>query len=501
MQYTVVPTEISSDEVEENGYSFSSSQYKRVVIPNPNCILVRDFLSRDLVRSDLGTEVGSVNYLDWSPKFFLKTKALQDHSFLPDIGTESLTTINPKAFINHDLKAGDLIISKDSNIGEIVILDKDQPDWMLCGALYKLPVAKWKYYLLAFIKHQCFREQLDILVPYSSTIRHAKKNFLKCRVPLPNQNQDNVIRFVEVLTQAIINKEKEIKRKHELIHETIRTELENNQKPKKFVYEYPTLEEVKGNGRMDAKLYTHYFKENDYLIKNYKFGFQSIHDLEFEFSRGQNLQVSNIGKSIYTDNYYENFYALMLPKHLSRYGTVDEAQYLGSGKKLKTLKKGDLIFGAEGFEKGRSIVILDDKIKTITNIHGITIHHREGNLLLSLFVKCFLDYLRNIGLIDLFAVGGNGGSLAMKYWDVIPFPNFLEEMQKEVSVLYHNPDIIYQPENTTLDNFLEKDNLYNQTAGIIELDKTAKKIKEKVNETIDRIFKDEPINISFDFLT
>lgn len=34
-----------------------------------------------------------------------------------------------------NLKEGDIIISKDSNIGEIVILDKDYPNYMLC----KLP--------------------------------------------------------------------------------------------------------------------------------------------------------------------------------------------------------------------------------------------------------------------------------------------------------------------------------------------------------------------------
>ena len=45
----------------------------------------------------------------------------------------------------------------------------------------------------------------------------------------------------------------------------------------------------------------------------------------------------------------------MLPKFLSKYGTVDTIESLGNQNDLKTLQKGDLIFGAEGFEKGRSI--------------------------------------------------------------------------------------------------------------------------------------------------
>ena len=151
----------------------------------------------------------------------------------------------------------------------------------------------------------------------------------------------------------------------------------------------------------------------------------------------------------------------MLPKHLSKYGTVDEVQYLGNRKELKTLKKGDLIFGAEGFEKGRSIVILDERSKTITNIHGITLHHRQGNIQLSIFVKCFLDYLRNNGLIDRYAVGGNGGSLAMKYWSIIPFPNFPDESQKKITKLYHHPQPTPDMSRMKVDSFVQLDSEFN----------------------------------------
>jgi hypothetical protein len=75
-----------------------------------------------------------------------------------------------------------------------------------------------------------------------------------------------------------------------------------------------------------------------------------------------------------------------------------------------------------GFEKGRSLVIFNDSKRNITNFHGMTIRHKDNNLGDSIFLKCFLDYLRSIGHIDLYATGGNGGSLSQKYWEVIPFP-------------------------------------------------------------------------------
>ena len=103
MHYIDVPKEISSTELLSTGFSFSPTQYKRVIIQNDNCIYVRDFLSRKLNRSDLGSEVGSINYVDQSTKFFFSTKGLQDHSLLPVINKEIVTPIKPKAFINYNL--------------------------------------------------------------------------------------------------------------------------------------------------------------------------------------------------------------------------------------------------------------------------------------------------------------------------------------------------------------------------------------------------------------
>lgn len=497
-KYLNTPETISYNEIAEKEFSLSAPQYKTLLIKNKNCLFVRDFMSRNLHNTDLGNEVGSLNYIGQSTHYFLRTKALQKHTFLPEINAETTRPIYPKVFQQMNLKEGDLLISKDSNIGEIVILDKDYPNHMPSSALYRLPVIeKTKYYLLAFIKHPIFREQLDFIVPSGATIRHAKTLFLDCKIPLPNTNKENVMKYVSLLTQAIINKEKLIRVRHESILKLIKDELANNQKANSYKFKYPSFAEISDIGRMDTNLYRDNFKKIDFSIKNYKNGFQSIFDLGFTLSRGQNLQVSNIGKSIYSNKYYEGFYTLMLPKHLSKYGTVDTKEFIGNGKELKTLKQGDLIFGAEGFEKGRSIVIVEEKDRTITNIHGITIQQEEKNLTKAIFVKCFLDYLRDNEIIDLFAVGGNGGSLAQKYWYYIPFPKFEVEKQNELAKLYYNPKAENKTTNATLETFLELDNVFNQEAGIYELDKSAKALKERLNEVIDQIANDENIEITF----
>lgn len=495
--YVKTPSSISFSHIVEKDFTLSSSQYMDLVMPNENFRYVKDFLSRPLQRKDLGVEVGSLNYIGKSTHYFLRTKALQQHSFLPEITDETALPIMPNCFVRMNLKKGDLLISKDSNIGEIVILDKDYPHHMLSGALYKLPVSTMKYYLLAFIKHNIFREQLDFMVPKGATIRHAKTLFLDCKIPMPNRSAEDTIKFVESLTQAIINKEQLIKERHENILLQIEQELLNNQKPNKFKFELPTIHEIKSNGRLDTNLYREHFKKTVFQIENYTKGFQTIQELGFSLSRGQNLQVSNIGDSVYSKKKYDNFYTLMLPKFLSKYGTVDKVEYLGNPNSLKTLQKGDLIFGAEGFEKGRSIVIIEEQDKVITNIHGITIQQEEHNVNKAVFVKCCLDYLRSKGLIDLYAVGGNGGSLAQKYWDIIPFPRFDTNKQDEIALLYHNSESTYPTDTFTLDNFIEQDNAFNETAGIHELDQTAKQLKEILNRTIDDIVNDRDVQINF----
>ena len=67
--------------------------------------------------------------------------------------------------------------------------------------------------MFAFLKHKYFLNQLNLLVPQGATIRHAKTLFLNCKIPFPNQrNKDEAINYVELLTQAIINKEKKIQK-------------------------------------------------------------------------------------------------------------------------------------------------------------------------------------------------------------------------------------------------------------------------------------------------
>ena len=121
----------------------------------------------------------------------------------------------------------------------------------------------------------------------------------------------------------------------------IQTELESNQKDTIFHYELPTIEEIQNVDRMDSSLYTREFKEKEFLITNYKFGTSSITDdtLDFRFVRGNNLAITCIGRSIYSDEHHPGFYTLILPKNISKYGTMNKIQYLGNKSDLIRIKR------------------------------------------------------------------------------------------------------------------------------------------------------------------
>ena len=86
--------------------------------------------------------------------------------------------------------------------------------------------------------------------------------------------------------------------------------------------------------------------------------------------------------------------------------------------------------------------------------------------------------------------------MAQKYWPYIPFPSFPESKQKKIATLYYNAKE-YDTRDFTLDNFLEKDKEFNSDAGIYELDKSAKMLKEKLNKAIDDIINNRDVEISF----
>ena len=70
-----------------------------------------------------GEDPGSAAMMRKSGTFLVRTKALQDHSHLTYPQGDAIAPLNPK-FASLRLRAGDILVSKDSNVGEAAVVDE-----------------------------------------------------------------------------------------------------------------------------------------------------------------------------------------------------------------------------------------------------------------------------------------------------------------------------------------------------------------------------------------
>lgn len=582
MTFIKVPEKINFKDLTSNK-SLSPLNYKGLIVKNKNKIKLRELILEPIVN---GTEVGSDQYIQKSNKFFIRTKAVQNESFLlKEKEHVTIVPIRPQSFENQDLRQGDILILKDSNIGEVALLDKDYPNHMLSGGFRKLRFKKYSNYVFAYMKSKFFKEQLNFLIGKGATIKHAKDKYLECDVVFPNgDNAEEIINYISVLVDAVVRKEKRIRQLNDIIVKYIDLELEQNYtkaiseikteinkiiktldislSKEEFIKEFIILAEKNSilkkyknpsynwivekvreiiqktykknkklldivltqlekeilqlytevnnhnirfktlinNNRMDAGFYEFEFRKKKKMIDDYRYGSNTVKDLGFTLERGQNLQVSAIGKSIYSEEKKKGFYQLYFPTHISEYGTIDKSIYLGNKNNLKCLSKGDLVIGAEGFHKGRSIVITEKLVKTITNIHGVVLKPTDKNIKKSIFLRCFLHYLREKGMIDRYAVGGNGGSFALKYWHFLKVPNFPQTIIEKIVKSYYIEKEISYKDIKTPEEFTKKDEKITKELGILNLDSQIKKIRKKIDELIEKIYENKEITIDYEFL-
>ncbi len=318
--------------------------------------------------------------------------------------------------------------------------------------------------------------------------------FLDCKIPMPNQNATNTIQYVEILTQAIINKEKLIRQRHQDILNSIETELTSNQKPNNFKFQFPTYHEILEVGRLDTGLYSEKFKKIDFLVKNYADGFFFID--KNRLKSGSTPDIRHIGSLDILK------YRWVTPTHCSDFGVIfqDEGINLRGQNNLNQ----DCILLVNRTSKGGAGEYVG--IASYYNFKDFQKgHHNQGLYRIInyehtqlIFILCFLnsDFMRKYcsGL----AVGSKMKELKMEQFLQIPFPNFPQAKQEAIASLYYK-NLPYQISHCNLTNFLETDNAFNAQAGIYELDKTAKLLKTRLNEVIDDIICDREVEIRFEF--
>ena len=486
MTFVQAPQSVTFDELRSKG-SLSPSSYQRIMIKNPNKRKVEDLI-KPLIK---GKEVGSSVYVEKSNYHFVRTRALQPNSLLLSTDSESIVPIIPKFYKDYDLSSNDILYSKDSNIGECCIINSHQyKNYSICAGLFKIVPKKHTLYIFAFLKHLILKEQVKTLSAKGSIFRHAKDNVLDCIIPFPNQsNREEIIDYVETLTKIAISTEMEIRNKNGEINNIIKNEIRLNQKLEKFRYRFPKLHELREVGRLDTGMYNEKFKNMMFEIENYKHEYDTLEGMKFDVRRGQNLQMSAIGNSIYLEKPRKNYYPLILPTYVSEYRTIEKLLYLGNKNDLETLKPEDVLFGAEGVGKGKATILCDVPEKAISNIHAILINSDHASLNEKIFIGFFLSYLRSLGLYKSIGVGTAGGHIPKKMIETMPIPNFPKHIVDQIGVLYHNRKLT----NVSYDE-LKNEEIF-RNLGVFQLNSLFLKIMEKLDEIIRKITDNEFITI------
>ena len=214
-------------------------------------------------------------------------------------------------------------------------------NYMFSSGILRLRPRSDRFYLFAFLKHPVFKAQLAAKVPRGATIRHAKSLWMDCHIPLPAHDETRTMRYVSALVRAIVGKEVALRRKAEEIRRIIDTELDlGSDRFSRSGYALPTRSSLTAVGRFDAAIYDRDYTSKIALVRNYRYGYTTPKKGGFTVTPGPSLEIKILKTRVNTAEPTPGYYALVLPTHISVYGTLNRLPYLGTGKNLPLLQWG-----------------------------------------------------------------------------------------------------------------------------------------------------------------
>jgi hypothetical protein len=475
MHKLLLPNEIKISEIKENK-SLSPNNYKKLLIKNQNCKKVSYYLSDDKPYYK-GMEPGSNSYVSNSSQIFLRNSCINNMQFSVD--KTKYICLNPKYYSESTVFDGDVLFCTDANIGDCSLFISDKESIIFSSGIVRLNFKenKFKYYVMAFMHDDYFREQLNSKTPKGATIKHSGDLFLECFIP--DAPQEWIFTLMESLIKNIAYSEyysgKKLRSTEQLINEEIMS--------KNVDYSNPSIKELKYKKRLDSGIYSEkvfYWREN---IKCYKNGYFNLDKYGFELKRGPNLAKRDLGRSIQTEEYHHGYNVLIYPSDISSSGYINKVSYLGAKNPIWFLGERDILFAAEG-TVGKTFAICDNTMHFTTNFHGTIIRPKSTQISLSksIYLALYLNFLRYKGILECMSVGANGGSFAVGYWNNILIPNVEEKFMDRLTEIY-NKDVKLNP--------IKHDKKLLSNAGIYQLNSFIIKCKVLLNQICNDIKNNE----------
>ncbi|HJX02384.1 MAG TPA: hypothetical protein VJ439_00835, partial [Candidatus Bathyarchaeia archaeon] len=390
------------------------------------------------------------------------------------------------------VKAGDIIVSKVRTYRKgIAFVDKDS-DSLTCTPAFLLIRSvtdeMTKEYLYAVLRHDVFVEQILALQnrgSYPRLDKHVAENVL-----IPISKDRRVMEYLTCLTKALIRKNEELESKSSKMQKMLETEIVGNQISGTFAYLPPRYQDLKNEKRLDTGLYNEEYKKILFLLENYSEGFFLVPEDKFKSGSTPEKRIIGIGNKNW-----------ITPTIISDYGYFESEEKILTDKSNLT-KDCALIInrtfkGGLGEYVGIS-VFYDYSAKGIGHhnqgLYRVEDYPEEQLKMIAILLNSNL-YRKLCGHISL---GSKMREIKISDFAQIPFPKIRKEVAQEL-VKYYSQKAKY-PFDTTLENFSAVDDEITKASGMLELSYQIAKINSQISDTIDKMIKGKPIELSIDFL-
>ena len=492
-KYYTKPKVVHISSIVKEWSNFSAASYKELYFKNKNT----SFLKKYIRGNDKWFEPWSDNYISFWDSLFIRISEMNNSNYIFS-NTEETLKIKPE--VNRSfIEDWDICYQTASDVWNVNFYF--WPKAFFNSHIRKLSFTEKKFYLFALLKSAFCKFQVESQWSIKWVDNFSERKFNKVLVPFPTENNninpDFVENLVSLLVQNIIDKEYQIRLKNSRINQLIETELKNNQKDINYEFKYPRISDIRKIWRFDTGMYERKFYRLETLINNYKWGCKKLEELWFTTRKWPNLAVSVIWKSIYSEKKINNnFRQLILSKDIDEFWWIQHLQYIWNKNRLPELKQFDILLFAR-WNIGR-VLLIDDFLIWWTSNFDVFFISWEQEYYKKIFLLNFLKYLKSINYRSYLWVWGSGAdSLTDYFLKQVNFPIFPDEKQKEISYEYYNK----QPktENLNFENYLTVEKERNKKLWIFQLNMELFSLKGKLEDIIDKIIKEEPIEINFNY--
>lgn len=415
--------------------SLSAGNYGAIDIINQDKVPLRNFLRSERPFTS-GEEPGSFSYVPNSAVSFVRNSCIDRVNCSNQPQKEIF--LNPRHGYDSVLEVNDVLLCKDANVGDsCLFIPQSGRKYVISSGVVRLNFANelHKYYCLAFLRDEYFLNQLEAKAPRGSTIRHAGTLFMDCLLPRIGTAEEPLLPLIMALVKNMAYAERVSLAKLEASNNIIKEDFLTAATKR----DNPNFSRIYAATRLDAGYYSDIVETVRSSLASYRGGSQSLKDAGFLLKRGPNLQKRDLGRSVVSDVFKKNYHVLVYPSDISDNGYLLRETFIGARNAVWYMKAGDILFAAEG-TVGKVFVICDERMRFITNIHGLIISptSKSSGLADSIMLGLYLHFLRSLGYFDSVSVGGQGGSYAVNYWDDFQVPVFDQETKNRVSKLYHS---------------------------------------------------------------